>query len=126
MSFDSTNGLKIAQSNPSNATKFVQITPSNGIVIQNDANNYARVNSSGLEVYQGGTSVANFGGAGARVGVEDGTNVLVNNDGLELNAGDESYPYFRVKDLRGADGVYTETIGSPLGVSYDSGVPSLK
>lgn len=163
MSFDSTNGLKIAQSSPSSAstTKFVQITPSNGILIQNDASNYARVNSSGLTVFQGNTavasfngtssqigpssnghsiidssgmeiftdsstSVAKFGGTGARVGAEDGMNVLVNSDGLELNAGDEDYPYFRVKDLRGADGVYTETIGSPLGVSYDPGTPSFE
>lgn len=84
MSFDSTNGLKIAQSGPSNATKLVQITPSNGILIKNDANNYAKIDSSGLAVFQGNAAVASFGGTSSQIGPDSGGHSIVSSSGMEI------------------------------------------
>ena len=80
MYYNSSSGLNIASSNPSTATRKVQIT-SSAVKVQNDANNHADVTSSGLEVYQGGTSVAKFGST-ARIGPQNAANLYIGTDGF--------------------------------------------
>lgn len=84
MSFDSTNGLKIAQSGPSNATKLIQITPSDGILIKDDASNYAKVNYKGLTVFQDGLLIASFNGTSSQIGPDYGGHSIISSDGMEI------------------------------------------
>lgn len=85
MYYSSSSGLNIASSNPSTATRKVQIT-SSAVKVQNDADNHADVTSSGLEVFKGGTSVANFG-ASARLGSASAEHLYVGSDGLLFSTG---------------------------------------
>ena len=64
--YNASTGLDIASANPSTATRKVNIS-SNGVKVQEDANNYTNTTSTGFEVYQGGASVAKLGST-ARVG----------------------------------------------------------
>ena len=85
MYYSSSSGLNIASSNPSTATRKVQIT-SSAVKVQNDANNHAYVTSNGLEVFKGGTSVAKFG-TSARLGSESAEHLYVGSDGLLFSTG---------------------------------------
>ena len=69
---DGNGALNIASANPSTASRKVHIS-SNGIKTQEDANNYTNVTSSGLEVVQGGDSVASFGASSIIGKVADNT-----------------------------------------------------
>ena len=94
MYFDETNGLKIAQSSPSGAARIIQITPSSGIFIKNDANNYAKVDGSGLTIFQGGSNVATFGSS-MRIGIDQKSRFLVNSSSLQAFDSSNS-KYFEV------------------------------
>lgn len=88
MYFNSSTGLDIASADPATATRKVNIS-ADGIKIQNDANNYAKVNSGGMEVYQGGTSVAEFGSSGARIGKESSVHSVIDSSALYLVDGND-------------------------------------
>lgn len=87
MSFDSTNGLTVASTNPSSATRKVQIT-NTGIKVQNDATHYTQIDSNGMQVFSGdaSNSVASFGTT-ARVGKEDAGHINTTGDSIELYYG---------------------------------------
>lgn len=85
---DGNGALNIASANPSTATRKVNIS-ANGIKIQNDANNYALVESSGMDIYQGGNSVASFG-ATARIGKTESANtgnIYIDNTSVNVRKG---------------------------------------
>ena len=79
---DGNGALNVASANPSTATRKVNIS-ADGIKIQNDANNYAFVTSDGMDIYQGGNSVAFFG-ATARIGKEASGHATIKSDGLHV------------------------------------------
>lgn len=64
---------------------------STGIKIYKDANNHANITSSGLEVFQGGTSQASFGST-SRIGGSSGTHMILNpsnNGSVKINRGND-------------------------------------
>ena len=75
-------GLHIAESNPLTATKKVHLT-ANGVRVQQSADDYIDVLSSGLDVRVDGDSVANFG-ATARIGLAGDERVEVVSDGVKI------------------------------------------
>ena len=82
--FNSTDGLAVASANPSTATRKVQIT-SSAVKVQNDGSNHADVTSDGLEVFKGGTSVAQFGkNSEARVGPQSTRHIEIKSGGLQV------------------------------------------
>lgn len=83
ISYDSTNGLKIASSSPSSSTRFVQVK-SDQVRIQNDGSNYAYVDTNGLTIYKGGDNVANFGTT-TRIGKLDSNYISIDStSGISL------------------------------------------
>ena len=80
---DGNGALNIASSNPSTATRKVRIA-SSGVRVQEDVDNHADVTSSGLEVYQNGNSVAEFGNS-ARVGKTNGYKTITSPYGFSLS-----------------------------------------
>lgn len=89
MFFDSTNGLKIASSNPSSAERRIQIK-SNGIGIYNDNNNYSYIDSNGMNIYKNGNSVAAFGGSTTRIGESDNLHMTLLNGGIRIYEKEET------------------------------------
>ena len=73
--YDPDSGLSIAESNPSTATKKVQIE-SAGIRIQQSSANYVDITSDGLGVYKGSEPVAQFGEY-AIIGSENDANIII-------------------------------------------------
>ena len=108
--YNASTGLTVAESSPSTATRKVNIHAGTGVRVYEDANNHADVTSSGLEVYQGGTSVANFG-ATARVGKSSESRMDLDYHSLQM-VDKEGDTYFYVSDLRGTDGKATLTEAS--------------
>lgn len=60
LSFDDTNGLQLASSSPSTATRKVQIL-SDAIRIKNNDTNYLNIDSTGIQLHKGGRKIADFG-----------------------------------------------------------------
>lgn len=89
MYFNASTGLNIASADPATATRKVNIS-ADGIKLQNDANNYALVSSSGLDVHKGGSSVANFGTT-ARLGVDGSSRFLMNASSLQAYSSNQKY-----------------------------------
>ena len=79
---NSTDGIVIADASPSSSTRFVRIN-SGGVRLQQSANNYATMTSSGLTVYQGGAQVGYFGSA-SRIGSPNDGNLYVSSSGLNV------------------------------------------
>ena len=76
--------LSIASADPSTATRKVEIS-SSAVKVQNDANNHADVTSSGLEVYQGGNKVAEFGSTATIGQVSNGfSRSEIASDGMKI------------------------------------------
>lgn len=84
--FNSSTGLNIASADPSTATRKVNIN-ADGIKLQEDANNYALVSSAGMDVNQGGNSVAKFGSS-ARIGKQASSHIQVDSDTIGFYEGD--------------------------------------
>lgn len=85
MYFNSSTGLNIASADPQTATRKVNIS-ADGIKMQENANNYATVSSSGLNVVQSNASVAQFGSS-ARIGNANDFNLNISSGGFSFKEG---------------------------------------
>ena len=118
LSYDSTHGLRIAQSSPSSATtNMVQIQSNDIRVYGSNANGYSKITSSGLTVYanidNASISVANFG-ASARIGRQASgyNNILISNDAITFRKNTYSLATFKtVTDNYVTDGLSILTDG---------------
>ncbi len=90
------------------ADKYITAVDQNGIkvhAVSNTTTNYAQINANGMDVVNGGDSIANFG-ASARVGKSDESHVDIDYHSLQLVDKNASI-YFYVSDLRDQNGVAT-------------------
>ena len=99
ISMDSTNGLKIAQSNPSSATtNYVQIK-SDGIYTYKDSTHFSLVKNDGFHIYSGdSTNDAAFFGTTARIGLATSTNknIYVSSSGISFRTGITEHAAFNL------------------------------
>ena len=118
LSYDSTHGLRIAQSSPSSATtNMVQIQSNDIRVYGSNANGYSKITSSGLTVYANidstSINVASFG-ASARIGrlASGYNNILISNDAITFRKNTYSLATFKtVTDNYVTDGLSILTDG---------------
>ena len=67
----------------------------------NDATNYAKINSSGLHVYQNGNNVARFG-ATAKIGTDTKTSIVIDDNGMSFRYNQEEKGRINLQQQSGA------------------------
>ena len=111
LDYNSTNGLRIAQSSPSSATtNMVQIKANDIRVYGNSTNGYTKITSSGMEVFANinntATSIAFFGST-ARIGKSANKHVEIDSTSFAV-VGNSNIPQFSV-DTGGSSSTKTYT-----------------
>lgn len=121
----STDGIVIADASPSTSTRFVRIN-SGGVRLQQSANNYATMTSSGLTVYQGGAQVGYFGSA-SRIGSPNDGNIYIGSSGMNVYKKDSadsspvSVAFFGSSSNKGYARIGSLAEGNHIEIDPDSG-----